>query len=74
MTDPVELGPHDNMTVEEAITYSSRRNLKEIIILGYDQNGTFVTISSGMSRKDALWLVKLEEDWILERERPSDNA
>lgn len=69
MADPVELGPHNNMTVAEAIAYASRGDLREVLILGYGQDGEFVSISSGMPCKDALWITKLSEDWILERAR-----
>ena len=69
MADPVELGPHDNMTVAEALAVSGRRNLKEVLILGTDQDGMFISVSSGMPNKDALWLINLEEDFILERVR-----
>lgn len=56
MSDVVELGPHDRMTTDEALEYAKRRGLKELIVVGYDQDGDFVVVSSHLSRSDALWL------------------
>lgn len=46
------------MTVEQALAFVQRENLKDVLILGFAEDGEFVARSSNMSRKDALWLIE----------------
>lgn len=52
-------------TVERTLKEAVRRGLKEICILGYDEDGEFVFLSSSMLRKDALWFCELGRDHVL---------
>ena len=52
------LPPHTNMTVGQAFGTASRANLKEVIIIGYDEDGDFILNSSHMSRAEALFILE----------------
>lgn len=56
MAEVVQLPPHSNFTVEEALEYAKRYGLAEVLIGGYTESGSFVTFSSHMGRRDAAWL------------------
>ena len=66
--DVEELGPHTNMTVREVLEYSLRNSsdYTEILILGYTIRETFITHSSKISRKDALWLIEVGKQTLFE--------
>lgn len=61
----IELGGHGNMTTEEALKLTLRENPPEVLILFFDHDGEFGVRSSGMSNKDALWLVENARDAVL---------
>lgn len=61
----VELGAHPNMTPEEALSLTLREKPTEVIILFYDGEGEFGYRSSGMSNKDALWLLEHGKSAVL---------
>lgn len=65
MAEIIELGAHERMTPEEALGLTSRESPREVLILFTDADGEFGLRSSGMSRKDALWLIELARDAIL---------
>lgn len=52
------LPAHSKMTVDQTLAIAKRRNLQDILIGGYGEDGELVVYSSHMSRKDALWLAK----------------
>lgn len=54
----IELGPNDNMSVEEVIEFVRRHPPKELLLCGYDENNVFVSLSSRMKKSDALWLIE----------------
>lgn len=53
MSGIVELGPHDNMTVEECLDYCARNRdeFEDVIVLGVDKQGHVVMRSSAISRE-----------------------
>ena len=65
MTDIIQLGPHENMTPQECLALCKRASsdYTEVIVIGYDLAGDFVSRSSAMSRKDALWLLMAAIDY-----------
>jgi len=62
----VQLQAHTNMTPEEALAFCSRERWSEILIIGADENGEFTQRSSGMSKRDALWLLEWAKRRIYE--------
>lgn len=56
--DIIELGAHERMKPEEVEALVEREGHQEMIVLFYDANGDFGLRSSGMSNKDALWLIE----------------
>lgn len=52
----IEIGPHSNMTVPEALDYCSRRGLTDVVISGFDGEEDFICVTSKMSRQDVLWI------------------
>lgn len=64
----IELGPHENMTAEQALGVTLRESPSEVLILYYDSEGTLGIRSSTMSNKDALWILRSAERDILEDE------
>ena len=60
MNKVVELGAHENMEPEQALSFCLREKWDEVLIIGL-QEGQIVIRSSKMDRKDALWLSKQVE-------------
>jgi hypothetical protein len=58
MTNVKYLPPSENYTVEQALNNSLSCNLKEVLIIGYDNDDDLFVRSSKMNRKDALWLLQ----------------
>jgi len=56
--DVIELGVHSNMTADDAISVVRRESPEEVLILYYSEEGEFHLRSSGMSNKDALWILE----------------
>ena len=56
----IELGPTVNMTVDECIAYAKRRSedLQDVMVIGCDADGDVISVSSQMTRAEALWLVE----------------
>ena len=46
------------MTVAQALGDAQEAGLTECLIVGYDADGRLVLRSSGMARRDALWLIE----------------
>lgn len=65
MSEVIELGPHDNMTPEEALLLTAREKPKKVLILYFDEDGQFGTRSSAMTRETALWLIELARLGVL---------
>lgn len=61
MSDNVHLlGPHANMTVEQALSYvlKEKNELTEVLIIASTKEEEVVIRSSNMKRRDALWLAE----------------
>lgn len=55
----VELGPHANMTPEQALAYSAREPWENVIVVGFHKDsGDLVVRSSAMSRQFSLWIAE----------------
>lgn len=54
----VELGPHCDMTPEEALAVASRKRWQDVVVCGFDEDGDFVSLSSNMTREEALWMAE----------------
>jgi hypothetical protein len=66
MTDTtIQLSPHENMTVEQAIGYVHRNSweYRDMIAVGHDEDGKLLIRSSHMSRAEAVFLLLEALDW-----------
>jgi len=61
----IELGAHERMTVDEALGITMREKPTEVLIIFFDAEDDFGLRTSNMSRKDALWLIELARQEIL---------
>lgn len=64
----VELAPRDNRTVKTTLKQAANTNFVECLVIGIDDEGEFVFLSSGMSNRDGLWLAEKAKRWIMEGE------
>lgn len=64
----VELAPRDNRTVKSTLDKAAETNFVECLVIGMDDEGKFVFLSSGMSNRDGLWLAEKAKRWIMEGE------
>jgi hypothetical protein len=57
--DLFQLPPHERMTPGECLEYCARNaaDLKEVVVIAFDHDDELVIRSSGMTRRDALWLL-----------------
>jgi hypothetical protein len=59
MSEVIDLGPHDNMTPEQALAVASREEWEGVIVLGYQPDSDALILrSSHMTREQALWIVE----------------
>lgn len=58
VADIIELGVHSNMSADDALGVVRRESPGEVLILYYSEEGEFHLRSSGMSNKDALWILE----------------
>lgn len=55
----IELGPHENMSPEQALGVAAREKWEKVLIVGYhSENDCLMVRSSHMSRETALWLAE----------------
>lgn len=47
------------MTPEQALNTAQKDGFRDVLIVGYDEDGSLMIRSSRMSRMDALWLAEL---------------
>jgi len=59
------LAPRDNRTVESTLEGAQSDNLVELLAIGTDIDGEFVYRDSGLSRRDALWLIEKAREWVM---------
>jgi hypothetical protein len=64
---PIELGPHERMTPEQALAIASREEWTDVIICGFhkDSGEEIVVRSSHVTREFALWILEHARLWIL---------
>ena len=62
----VELGAHERMSVADALGLTLREGPSEVLILFTDADGDLGIRSSGMSNKDALWMITVGQNMIIE--------
>lgn len=58
-------GAHDRMTVDQAIGSARDTGMTECIVVGYGEGGGLVVRSSGMTRRDALWILEQAKRYTL---------
>jgi hypothetical protein len=54
----VEFPASENMTVTQALDSAKQKNLKEVLILGFDEEGNEIVRSSKMTRAEALFIIE----------------
>lgn len=66
MASLIQLNPHENMTVKQALGYAERNadEYQDVLIVGYDQDGALLIRSSVISRNDALFLLLEAIDYV----------
>jgi hypothetical protein len=59
MADLIQLSPHANMSVQEALEFSARNHeeYQDVLIVGFDQDGRLMMRSSHVSRELAVFLL-----------------
>ena len=62
----VELGPHERMTAEECLSLVLREKPGAVIVIYESEEGIKTLRSSGMPRKDALWLLEIAKSDVLD--------
>ncbi len=64
----VDLGPHERMTVDEALASAAREPWENVLIIGFHvDDGSLVVRSSHMSREFALWIIEHAKLHIMDR-------
>lgn len=59
MSDVIELGPHERMTIAEAFAAAGREDWEDVLICGFHKDcGELVVRSSHMSREFFLWIAE----------------
>lgn len=53
------------LTPEQALDSARLANLRDVLVVGYNEHGGMVFRSSRMSRADALWLAEKMRAWAL---------
>jgi hypothetical protein len=56
--------PHGSMTVEQAL--GCAKDLQDVLILGHDQEGNLVILSSKISNAETIWLIEVAKKQILD--------
>jgi hypothetical protein len=57
--------PERGNTVDDLLTRAADHTLTDALVLGYDENGDFVYLSSSMTRGEALYLVEMARNRIM---------
>lgn len=61
----MDFPPTTTMTPAQALAHAEAKGMTEVLIIGYDREGEFTTLSSRMTRADALWLIECARLWAL---------
>lgn len=62
------LAPRDNRTVETTLDGALEDGMVECLVIGLNSDEEFVFRCSGMSSRDALWLIEKARDWVMKGE------
>jgi hypothetical protein len=64
----VPLNPPDRRggTVSNALERAAARGLTDVLVIGYDEDGDLVYVSSAMTSAEALWMVERARKRILD--------
>lgn len=65
----IVLAAHDRMSVEQCLASAVRDqgNWESVMVIAGDKDGNLIIRSSGMSRKDALWMSMMASENALGR-------
>lgn len=61
----IHLQASTNYTPELALQQALKYDLTDVMIIGYDDGGNLVVVSSKMTRAEGLFMVKKAEDWTM---------
>ena len=64
-TNLIELHVSENMTVEQCLDHVKRKNLKQVLVVGIDENDKLVTRSSKMTFSEAVYFLELAKYGLL---------
>ena len=62
----IALPPSTNFTPEQALHAALQHDLTDVLIIGYDVNNDLMSISSKMTRSDALFLLEMGKRWAMD--------
>jgi hypothetical protein len=68
MTKIVELPASTSFTVEQALHSALQSGIKEVLIIGFYDDGDLFIRSSKMDRRNALWMIKKAEKHCINEE------
>ncbi len=54
-----------NYTAEQALQSALQRELTDVMVIGYDEDGDLFVRSSKMTRAEGLFMLKRAEEWTL---------
>ena len=61
----IELPVSENMTVEQCLDHVKRKTLKQVLVIGIDENNKLITRSSKMVISEAVYLLELAKYGLL---------
>ena len=62
----IELPVSENMTVEQCLDHVKRKTLKQVLVIGIDENNKLVTRASKMTISEAVYFLELAKYGLLE--------
>ena len=62
----IELPVSENMTVEQCLDHVKRKTLKQVLVIGIDENNKLITRSSKMVISEAVYILELAKYGLLE--------
>lgn len=67
MSNIKKLPPSNNMNVEQALNYALTDDLQDALIIGYNQDGDLVILSSHMTKAEAAYMLMQALDRAMDR-------
>lgn len=66
----IRLAASESFTAELALKYVMRKcydqDVQDVLIVGYDSCGSLISVSSRMTRADALFLLEKAKEWVMQ--------